>query len=171
MKAFEKIIERLEEYEENNTQNRSDDDYELGQFSACETAIEIVNQVASEYKPHVIAEIKIDKEDLEEIASEKVKELREQMSDNWIPVSSGKLPEEHDSIFAQYKGTDKWNDAMFEKISETVNVTVSDKKGKGTTTHAHTVDGKWVCDLLKCNKSYRIIAWQPLPEPYQSKGE
>lgn len=88
----------------------------------------------------------------------------------WIPCSE-RLPEEHDSVFARFKGTDKWNNNMFEKISDEVNVTVVDKNSSGTTTHAHTIDGKWSCDLLKADKSYRIIAWQPLPEPYQPKGE
>ena len=50
MKEFiEKLIGRLEEYQENNTQCKSSDDYELGQFNACEYAIEIVNQLAEEY--------------------------------------------------------------------------------------------------------------------------
>ena len=56
---------------------------------------------------------------------------------------------------------------MFEKASNEVNVTVANKKGDSATTHAHTLDGKWSCDFLKCNKSYQIIAWQPLPEPYK----
>ena len=89
-------------------------------------------------------------------------------NDGWIPCSE-RLPEEHDSIFAKFKGTKKWNESMFEKISNEVNVTVADENGNGTTTHAHTVDGKWRCDLLKCNKTYRIIAWKELPEPY-TKG-
>jgi len=87
--------------------------------------------------------------------------------DGWIPVSSGVMPEERQSILAKYKGTDKWNDAMFEKISDEVNVTVVSEKGDAATTHAHTKDGKWSCDLLKVNKTYRVIAWQPLPKPYQ----
>lgn len=33
------------------------------------------------------------------------------------------------------------------------------------------LDGEWSCDILKVFKTYRIIAWQPLPEPYQQKGE
>ena len=50
MKEFvKKLISRLEEYQENNTQCKSSDDYELGQFNACEYAIEIVHQLAKEY--------------------------------------------------------------------------------------------------------------------------
>ena len=97
-----------------------------------------------------------------------VNELVEKYKNGWI-LCSDMLPEEHDSIFAKFKGTGKWNDAMFEKISDEVNVTVVGENGKRTTTHAHTVDGEWNCDLLRANKSYQIIAWQPLPAPYQRK--
>ena len=92
-------------------------------------------------------------------------------NDGWIPCDSGLMPMEHDSIFASYKGTRKWKDAMFEKVSDEVNVTVSDENGNSTTTHAHTVDGKWDCDLLKYNKSYKVIAWQPLPTSYKPNGD
>lgn len=88
----------------------------------------------------------------------------------WIPCSE-RLPEERHSIFAKFKGTDKWNDAMFEKISDEVNVTVVSEKGNATTAHAHTKDGKWSCDLLEVNKTYRVTAWQPLPEPYKAESE
>ncbi len=84
----------------------------------------------------------------------------------WIPCSE-RLPEEHDSMFAEFKGTDKWDNAMFEKISDDVNVTVEFEDGKKKSRTLHTVDGKWKPDsILKC----KVIAWQPLPEPYQSKG-
>ena len=96
--------------------------------------------------------------------------VEEEYGDGWIPCSK-RLPEEYNSIFAKYKGTDKWDDAMYEKISGTVNVTVVDENGKGVTTYAHTTDGNWSCDLLECNKAYKIVAWQPLPAPYQPKGE
>ena len=46
---IKKLIERLEEYQENNTKCKSSDDYELGLFNACEYAIEIVNELAEEY--------------------------------------------------------------------------------------------------------------------------
>lgn len=84
--------------------------------------------------------------------------------DKWIPCSV-RMPKEHDSMFAKFKGTSKWDDAMFEKISDVVNVAVADSKGRSTTTHAHTIDGQWSCDLLRFHKKLRIIAWMPLPEP------
>lgn len=85
----------------------------------------------------------------------------------WIPCSE-RLPEERESIFKKAKGTDKWSPAMFEGISDNVNVTVEFEDGTRTTKTSHTLDGKW-----KCEKEYgikmKVIAWQPLPEPY--KGE
>lgn len=86
----------------------------------------------------------------------------------WIPVEE-RLPEEHTTMFAKLKGTPKWRESMFEKMSGTVNVTVMDCKGDVCVTHAHTVDGKWLCDLLRWRKGDRIIAWIPLPEPYRQE--
>lgn len=75
----------------------------------------------------------------------------------WIPVSE-RLPEEHDSLF---------KNEFFDRTSDIVVVTVADRKGQKTTTYAHTIDGKWSCDLLKACSDYKITAWQPLPEPYK----
>lgn len=170
MKEFvEKLIERLEE-------DYSQDVGTLKMISV-NKVIEIVNQFSEEYKPCNKPCTGCEAYDLVrnhcpkfcKVIKETVRELEENLS-GWIPCSD-RLPEEHDSIFAKFKGTDKWNNAMFEKISDVVNVTVADEKGKGTTTHAHLVDGKWKCDLLGCSKSYRITHWQPLPEPYLQKED
>lgn len=84
----------------------------------------------------------------------------------WMSCSE-RLPEEHDSIFAKFKGTDKWKDAMFERISENVLVTVEFDDGTRRTEVSHTVDGKWKFDISVLQRN--IIAWQPLPEPYKEK--
>lgn len=80
----------------------------------------------------------------------------------WIACED-RLPEEHDSMFAKLKGTAKWNEAMFEKISEDVNVTVEYENGKRKTMTLHTIDGKWKTDRIV---KFKVIAWQSLPEPY-----
>lgn len=91
------------------------------------------------------------------------KKLNEKSNGGWIPCSE-RLPEEHDSIFAQFKDTDQWSGAMFEKISDDVNVTVEFENGKRKTKTLHTIDGKW----SEGNRGvkFKVIAWQPLPEAY-----
>ena len=93
-----------------------------------------------------------------DVIEEEVKEY----DNGWISCSE-RLPEEHDSIFAEYKGTNKWKEAMFEKISDDVNVTVKYENGTVKTMTMHTIDGKWKIDsIVKCE----VIAWQPLPPVY-----
>lgn len=84
----------------------------------------------------------------------------------WIPCSE-RLPEERDSIFAKFKGTDKWKDGMFERISENVLVTVEFDDGTRRTEVSHTVDGKWKFDISVLQR--KIIAWSPIPEPYKEE--
>lgn len=87
-------------------------------------------------------------------------------SDGWI-LCEDRLPEEHESIFVKFKGTSKWNSAMFEKISDEVNVTVEFEDGKRKVMTLHTCDGKWKSDIQIVK--FKVIAWQPLPEPYHYK--
>ena len=87
----------------------------------------------------------------------------------WIPVSE-RLPDEHDSMFAKFKGTQNWTNGMFEKISDSVNVTIEFENGKRVTTMDHTTDGKWRCEK-KFGLNTKVIAWQPLPEPYKKGAE
>ena len=103
-------------------------------------------------------------------AIEIVKQEAEKYNNYWIPCSE-RLPEESESIFAKYKGTEKWKDNMFEKMSDEVNVTIEKEDGKRLTMHAHTVDGKWKNDMLRVYETWRVIAWQPLPATYQPNGE
>lgn len=80
----------------------------------------------------------------------------------WISVKD-KLPDEHDSIFAKFYGTDKWVNPMFRKCSDNVIVAYRGGDGKSSTTMAHTVDGKWkfTVGLL----IGEITHWIPLPNP------
>ena len=81
----------------------------------------------------------------------------------WIPCSE-RLPEEHDSIFAKLKGTDKWNNAMFEKTSNEVNATIEFEDGKRAVITLHTIDGRW--SEGHRGVKFKVVAWQPLPEEY-----
>ena len=81
----------------------------------------------------------------------------------WIPCNE-KMPKEHDSIFAKLKSTDKWRDAMFEKTSNEVNVTIEFEDGKRAVKTLHTIDERW--NEGNRGLKFKVIAWQPLPEPY-----
>ena len=81
----------------------------------------------------------------------------------WIPCSE-RLPKEHDSMFAKFKGTENWGSAMFEKVSDDVNVTVEFENGARKTKTLHTVDGKW--NGGQRGVKFKVVAWQPLPEAY-----
>ena len=94
-----------------------------------------------------------------------IEALEKQAASEWIPVSE-RLPEEHDTMFAKFKGTDKWSDSMFAKKSDKVNVTVEFDDGSRMTQTLYTIDGEW---KRETNIKHKVIAWRPLPEPY--KGE
>ena len=86
----------------------------------------------------------------------------------WIPISES-MPEEHDSIFAKFKGTPRWNKYMFEKMSDKVIVTSELEDGKRIVEPAYTVDGRWSVEVKAIRR--KIIAWCPLPTPYRKDGE
>lgn len=89
--------------------------------------------------------------------------LSDTENEGWILVEDG-LPEERNSMFAKWKGTDKWSESMFEKISSDVNVTVEYEDGTRQTITAHTLDGKWA--LPNRVVKQKVIAWRLLPESY-----
>ena len=91
--------------------------------------------------------------------------LEQQEKSRWIPVAEG-LPEERDSIFAKYKGTDKWRKSMFERSSTDVIVTTEFLDRTRTTETLSTIDGKWNERELKYPER-KVIAWMPLPKPYK----
>ena len=84
--------------------------------------------------------------------------------ERWIPVTE-KMPEEHNSIFAKWKGTEHWSDAMFEKRSNEVLVTVEYPDGTRITEATYTIDGKW--KMIAKVLGGLVIAWKPFPEPYK----
>ncbi len=85
----------------------------------------------------------------------------------WIPCSE-RMPEEHDSIFSKFYGTEKWRDAMFRKTSKTVIITVEHLDGTRQTAPCHTIDGEWNQSIKGMGK---VLAWQPLPDPYKEAKE
>ena len=88
----------------------------------------------------------------------------DEKSNGWIPVSE-RLPEEHDSIFAKFKGTDNWKRGMFEKTSKYVIATVAFDDGTVLVEQAHTTDGIWRTDKKFLGGT--VVAWMDYPEPYK----
>lgn len=89
---------------------------------------------------------------------------QDEKENGWIPVSE-RLPEEHDSIFAKFKGTDNWKRGMFEKTSKYVIATVVFDDGTVLVEQAHTIDGIWRTDKKVLGGT--VVAWMDFPEPYK----
>lgn len=78
----------------------------------------------------------------------------------WIPATE-RLPDEHESLFARYKGTDKWFDGMFMTISDPVIVCAEYENGKRIVKTANTVDGAWKLKDIFC--PCKVTHWMPMP--------
>ena len=86
--------------------------------------------------------------------------------DRWIPVAK-KMPEEHDTMFAKYWGTDRWNKYMFRKRSDLVEVTVELDDGTRVTEASRTRDGKWAIEDEHGFVHKKVVAWHPMSEPWK----
>lgn len=82
----------------------------------------------------------------------------------WISVKE-RLPEEHDSIFERFYGTEKWKPGMFRKTSVRVLVAVKDENGNKAVMDTSTCDGKWSVQGVLSIFNYTVTHWMPLPEP------
>ena len=96
-----------------------------------------------------------------ELLKEQKKEKERNSVMNWIKCED-KMPEERDSIFAKFKGTEKWSNAMFEKMSEDVRVVVVFEDGTRRVHHSYTVDGKW--DVEKKPPKRTVTHWMQNPD-------
>ena len=79
----------------------------------------------------------------------------------WIKCSD-EMPEEKETIFAKFKGTDKWKSAMFEKMSDDVRVVLLLEDGSRIVHHSHTIDGKW--DIENSPFKRKVTHWMPNPD-------
>lgn len=82
----------------------------------------------------------------------------------WIPCSE-RLPEEHDSFFVNFKGTEHWIESMYEKNSNPVLATIEYKNGRRKVCLMRTIDGEWDTVGLAL-KNGKVLAWQSFPEPF-----
>jgi hypothetical protein len=85
-------------------------------------------------------------------------------NNDWI-LASERLPDMRDSIFAKFKGTEKWDKTMFEKCSDTVLCTFM-IKDKAEVTTGRLNDNRWLLDNYSWIKDYEVVAWMPFPKPY-----
>lgn len=92
-------------------------------------------------------------------------EAKEQGS-GWISCSE-RLPKEYDTLMKRLKGSQRWKSFMWEKQSETVLVTCMLENGERYVRTSRLHDGKWYLgsEIMK-RKEESVIAWKPLPEPY-----
>lgn len=89
-----------------------------------------------------------------------------QLEEDWIPVSKD-MPDEYDSVFTRFYGTDKWRDGMWLKSSAKVLVTVEFEDGTRLTETARTIDGNWKTD--NHIRKRKVIAWKKMPKEYKGK--
>lgn len=77
--------------------------------------------------------------------------------DKWIPCDV-RLPKEKDAGILKKLGTDKRSDYVLATV---------EVKGERMTVTACTYDGKWDWNMKYAFPDYKVIAWRPLPAPYQ----
>lgn len=85
--------------------------------------------------------------------------------DRWISVEEA-MPEEHDSIFAKFKGTDKWCDSFWEKRSNTVLVVLTNNydEKKFVIGTGYTIDGQWRTIPIPIQDRACVVYWMPFPK-------
>lgn len=79
----------------------------------------------------------------------------------WISVKD-RMPDERESLFAEFKGTDRWTPAMFERSSEDVRIVEVFEDGTRHVYHSHTIDGKWEVESRPLKRT--VTHWMPNPE-------
>lgn len=150
--VFEKIKERLEEkIFKAELHDFGWEGQTVNNLLCLGDAIEIVNQVAEEYSNSEIPN----------------------MSDGWIPCSSGELPDSNVEVNITW-------------VNRKPPSYYADIKDKPFTSSGHYHNGRWYWHSWVCkefldeygdsfgdrvDRDIEIIAWQPLPAPYKPKGE
>ena len=92
------------------------------------------------------------------MAEGEVYDIEYEPEPQWIPCTPVTMPEE-----------DNWLGGLRRKFSERVLVSVLNSADEDEWVDvSQTIDGEWVLELPRHCK---VVAWMPLPEPYQEEGE
>lgn len=163
--VFEKIIEKLEEKQDIFLYE--DSDYGEGKYNAFDEAIEIVKQKAEKYNVMIDGEYCFQSCGCTEMCGEcsriangdtdyyeNICAFSEQYNNDWIPCSE-RLPEEAFGCLVTVIDCNPVTLTEFENILPYV----VGYDGDGW----NDADGERI--------PFEVIAWQPLPQPYQPKGE
>lgn len=79
----------------------------------------------------------------------------------WIPCSE-RLPDEKDAGILKKLGINKKSDNVIATV---------DVNGARMTVTACTHDGKWDWNMKYAFPDFKVVAWMPLPKPYERKEE
>ena len=102
-------------------------------------------------------------------ALEKAETNCPEIPDSWIPLTK-EMPEEHDTMFAKFWGTDRWNKYMFRKRSDLVEVTIELDDGTRVTSASRTRDGRWDVEERHGALNMKVVAWHPMSAPWKGEG-
>ena len=93
-----------------------------------------------------------------------VKQEAEQYNNGWIPCSE-RLPEEYGDYLVAWKPLYMSAEDIIKKVGRAV-------------PHFYEIveydpddEALWIGSIEQAQGEYEIIAWQPLPQPYQPKGD
>ena len=89
-----------------------------------------------------------------------VQEVAKEYGNGWIPVEE-RLPEEKVDVLICYKEMENGTEETGVAISNYREITFGGRP---------TGYKNWIAPFSYFNQNYEVIAWQPLPAPYQ-KGE
>ena len=185
---FEKIIDKLEQYEyENLVEHDSEQSQHCKDAGDCKgmdcslcvfnKAIEIVKQEAEKYNESLMAELLEAKKNCGEDSdcsdcifghTEDRCYLQElqigKYNNGWIPCSE-QLPEEYGDYLVAWRPLSMSGEDIMKKVGREV-------------PHFYEIveydpddEALWIGSIEQAQGEYEIIAWQPLPQPYQPKGE
>lgn len=84
-----------------------------------------------------------------------------QPEQQWIPCSE-RLPEEKDAGTLKKLGINKRSDYVIATV---------EVKGERMTATACTYDGAWNWNMKYAFPDFKVVAWMPLPEPYEERRE